>query len=217
MTNKNYIVHLAAILVMLSAVSCSNQPTDEKLKQLIIENEKANIDSWNASSLVMPCGFGKTFEIPKTFARVIDLLDASAPQPTAYESLMSKEQKVLDNLAMANIIVMEKTKDTSGYNQLNRLVTSKAYNISLTEKGKSILLGQTGDNYKISLIDLTDIKLLKTTKISSDTLKIDYMRMYSSAFNAISDFCKGQNENHYLPKDSSFVKLIYESKEWKVL
>lgn len=201
---------------MVVFTACSHEPNAEKIKQLIIQKEKDDLQKSSSNTILAPCMGAKTIQIPKKFEHISDILNSTNINDD-YEMMNKQAHDLLDKLSIAGIITVDKTRDETFINADNRWVKAQAYNITLTAKGNEFLVGPTSDGYIVSLVDLNDVNIYKTKKQSNDTLYVFFSRNFNEIYNATSAICRNENSKmHYLPRDSGIVDLSYANNEWKV-
>ncbi|MBE7170312.1 MAG: hypothetical protein INR73_06965 [Williamsia sp.] len=213
MEYKNNISKFVAGFTILSIVSCSGLPGEDTIKKVIYTKEEGRSKEELNFITINPCGSGATLKIPKSFT-LITVLSNSEISEKRFENV-KKAKEILDNLSIDNIILMDKINDETFTNAMDELIKKEVYNIKLTERANTFIVGQTGDDYLLSMYDLNQINIDKTTKIADDTLDIKYHLAYTLVYKAIEKICPREN-NYDGPNinNSSTVRLIKKKGEW---
>lgn len=197
---------IAAVLLMASFFSgCSNLPDEIELQTLIKTYEESN-QTKSSSFLATPYLFvstNRSVKIPKLYRFAI----GSDPSMDAWQQ---SEKKTLEALSIKGLISMQSIEEKNFYLG-SKFIQIKNYTITLTELGKNILIGETGDEYLLSLSNLNDIKIQDIKKISEDSLQINYSVSPTTAFEVLHSFCTSSK------LDSNFVKLFKSGEEWSIV
>ncbi len=195
-------------LIIFFGISCSNKPSDEKVRSLIADYEKQEMIKYQ-NVLALPCSPFKAIKIPKHFK------SAYFPTDDVLSKTFQQQKDVLDGFSLSNLISLTAGQEFSGLNNDGKQLSTKEYDVNLKQEGDKIKIGETADEYVLPLFDINNATILKENSLSKDTLLVYYKLLELPTYQVLKQKCT-YNESNYLPKsDSSTIVIVKDGNDWK--
>ncbi len=103
-----------------------------------------------------------------------DLLQVLSRDDKMTREIYDEKKRKIDFLVFNEIVEFSLLDDRTFTNKYGERVNVQKYSLSLTEKGRKYLLGETSNKFIFKIYDLDDFRLSGKPTISNDTIFINY-------------------------------------------